>query len=106
MVKQILTRAGFVENETFKETRFYKAPRTTYAVYNDSFERRGADDINLITDHDMTIELYSYAPDPEAEKRIETALDFYGIPFEKQERYWHNEEGHYQTIYTFSYISK
>ncbi len=106
MVKEVLIRAGFKENKTFKETRFLKPPRSTYAVYMDSFERRGADNMNLLTEHDCTIELYAYAPDPEAEKRLEKALDDFGIAFTKQERYWHNEEQLYQTIYEFNYIEK
>lgn len=104
MVNEILTAAGFVENETFRETRFIKAPRKTYAVYMDSFERRGADYKNLITDHTFTIELYSYIPDPGAEKRIESSFDAYGIEFDKETRYWIDEEQLYQVIYTFEYI--
>ena len=33
MVKEILTAAGFVENKTFKETRFLRPPKETYAVF-------------------------------------------------------------------------
>ena len=106
MVKQILTDAGFVENETFKETRFLKAPKSTYAVYMDSYERRGADSLNLIKDHDYTIELYSYKADPEAEARIESVLDALGIEYEKQSRYWIHEEQLYQVVYSFNYIEK
>lgn len=106
MVKQFLTDAGFVENVTFKETRFLKPPRQTYAVYQDSVRRRGADEINLITDHTTTIEIYAYTPDPEAEKRLEAVFDAAGQPYEKAERYWINEEQLYQTIYSFSYLTK
>lgn len=106
MVKLVLTSAGFVENETFKETRFVKPPKKTYAVYLDSFSRRGADGLNLIRDHTFTIELYSYQPDPYSEKRIETALDALGLEYEKEDRYWINEEQLYQTIYTFNHIEK
>ena len=106
MVKRILTGAGFVENETFKETRFLKPPKTTYAVYMDAFTRRGADGLNLIKDHNYTIELYSYVPDPEAEARLENTLDSLGVEFDKDERYWIQEEQLYQVIYNFSYIEK
>ena len=106
MVKEILTNAGFVENETFRETRFIKPPRTTYAIYLDSYTRRGADNLNLVKEHDYTIELYSYFPDPDAEKRIETILDELGIEFEKSECYWIQEEQLYQVVYTFNYIEK
>lgn len=106
MVKTILTKAGFVENKTFKETRFLKPPKSTYAVYMDSFSRRGSDDLNLIKDHYYTIELYSYKQDPEAEARIEAILDEYGIDFEKQDRYWIKEEQLFQVVYTFNFIEK
>lgn len=106
MVNQILTGAGFVLNETYKETRFLKPPITTYAIYNDDISARGADYINLIKDHDYTIELYEYKPDREAEKRIEDQLDARGIEYEKESRYWIDEEQIYQVIYNFSFIEK
>jgi uncharacterized protein (UPF0305 family) len=106
MVKQVLTNAGFIEGKTFKETRFLKPPKSTYAVYMDAYTRRGADAINLITEHDYTIELYSSAPDEDAEKRIENSLDYYAIPYEKESRYWIQEEQLYQVIYTFNFIEK
>lgn len=106
MVKQVLINAGFVEGETFKETRFLKAPRDTYAVYMDSFDARGSDDANRVKDHDYTIELYSYKPDPAAEKAIEDGLNALALPFFKEERYWIEEEQLYQIIYTFSYVEK
>lgn len=106
MVKRVLTGAGFVEGKTFKETRFLKPPKTTYAVYMDSFTRRGADGLNLIKDHDYTIELYSYKPDPEAEAKIEASLDSLGIEYDKDDRYWIQEEQLYQVVYTFRFIEK
>jgi hypothetical protein len=106
MVKQVLTGAGFVEGKTFKETRFLKPPKTTYAVYMDSFTSRGADGLNLIKDHNYTIELYSYAPDPEAEAKIEESFDNLGLEYEKDPRYWIQEEQLYQVVYTFNHIEK
>lgn len=106
MVKKILTDAGFVEGKTFKETRFLKPPKTSYAVFFDSFNRRGADGYNCITEHSATIELYSYAPDPEAESRLEKSFDKFGIEFEKADRYWIQSEQLFQTIYYFDYIEK
>lgn len=106
MVKKVLTGAGFVENETFKETRFLKPPNSTYAIYFDSFESRGADGLNLIKDHDYTIELYSERPDPEAEARIEAMFDSLGLEYEKGDRIWIQAEQLYQTIYTFNFIEK
>ena len=106
MVKRVLTGAGFVENETFKETRFLKPPKSTYAVYFDSFTGRGADGLNLIKEHIYTIELYSYKADPEAESKIEAMLDEIGIEYDKGDRLWINEEQLYQVVYTFEHIEK
>ena len=106
MVKTILTEAGFIEDKSFKETRFLNPPRETYAVYFDKFDSRGADDANLLKEHEYTIELYSYTPDPDAEKRVEAAFDLYAIPYTKQERYWIQEEQLYQVVFDFDYIEK
>lgn len=106
MVKRILSGAGFVEGKTFKETRFLKPPKTTYAVYMDSFTRRGADGLNLLKEHTYTIEIYSYTSDPDAEAKIEAMFDSLGLEYEKQPRYWIQEEQLYQVVYTFNYIEK
>lgn len=106
MVKEILTMAGFAEHKTFRETRFLKPPNTTYAVYMDSVNRRGADNLNCISEHSITIELYEYAPDPETEKRIEAAFDAMACPYRKEDRYWINDEQIYQVIYSFEYTEK
>lgn len=106
MVKQVLTAAGFKENKTFKATRFITPPKTSYAVYMDSFTRRGADNTNLIKDHTYTIELYCYNPDPGSEKKIEESLDSFGLEYEKADRYWIQEEQLYQTVYTFNFVEK
>ena len=106
MVKQILTDAGFIENETFKETRFNRPPQTTYAVYLDSITRRGSDKFNLITEHSVDIELYEYYPDRDSEAKIEAEFDRLGIEYSKESRYWIETEQLYQVIYTFNSISK
>lgn len=106
MVNKILTGAGFISDETYRETRFIDPPDTTYAVYSESRNRRGADNLNLLTEHEITIELYEYRPDPEAEARIEAQFDALGIEYIKQPRYYIQDEQLYQVIYEFSYIEK
>lgn len=106
MINKILTDAGFVLNKTYKETRFLTPPRSTYAIYNDSQYVRGGDNINLIREHDVTIEVYMYSPDPTTEKNIEKQFNLHGLEYEKQERYWIQEEQLYQVIYEFSFIEK
>lgn len=106
MIKKILTLAGFVENKTFKETRFLKPPKSTYAVYLDSYEAGGADDKILFKAHGSTIELYSYKADPTADERIEDAFNALGIAYTKSERYWLESEQLYQVNYDFEFIEK
>ena len=106
MVKKVLTDAGFIENKTFKECRFLKPPTTTYAIYLDSYEARGADNLNMIKDHEYIIELYSSTPDPGAEHRIEASLDKFALAYEKEDRYWLESEGLYQVVYSFEYLEK
>ena len=102
MVDKILKPTGI----PYKESRFLKPPKETYAVYNDSIERRGGDNINLVTLHDVTIELYEYKKDPTAEEAIESQFDAYGIEYTKQARFWIQEEQLFQVVYEFSYINK
>lgn len=106
MVKEILTAAAFAEGETFEETQFIAPPRGTYAVFHDAFTGRGADGLNLIKEHNYTIELYSEFPDPEAEARIEAALDAFGIEYDKDGRTWIQSEQLYMVVYTFTHIEK
>ena len=102
MVNKILKETGIPS----KESRFLKPPKTTYAIFNDAISRRGGDNINLLSQHDITIELYEYEKDPEAEKKIEDQLDANGIEYEKQPRYWLQEEQLYQVVYDFTYYQK
>lgn len=102
MVNEILTATGL----PYKESRFLTPPKTTYAIYNDSVDRRGGDNINLISQHDISIELYEYAPDPDAEKAIEDQLDLRGIEYSKESRFWIQAEQLYQVVYDFNYIQK
>lgn len=106
MVRKILTDAGFIEGETFKEVRFITPPKSTYCIYLDSFTRRGADALNLIKDHSYTIEVYSYYSDPEAESKIEAVFDKLGIAYEKDERTWLQTEQLYQVVYRFDHVEK
>lgn len=106
MIKLILTEAGFVEGETFEETQFITPPRDTYAVYLDSFTRRGGDAVNLLKEHSYTVEIYSDFGDPEAEARLEAVLDKYGIEYEKDPRVWIQSEQMFETVYNFDLIEK
>ena len=102
MVREILTASGL----PFKESRFLSPPNSTYAIYNDSLDRRGGDNINLLSQHDISIELYEYSPDPEAELAIEDLLDERGLEYSKAPRHWINDEQLYQVVYYFTYYDK
>lgn len=102
MLNDILNATGI----PYKETRFIQPPKTTYAVYNDTYATRGSDFKNMLKEHDITVELYEYKPDKNAEQAIENQLDARGIEYTKQERYFIDSEQLYQVIYEFSYIEK
>lgn len=107
MINKILTGAGLIKNKTYRETRIITPPKDiSYAVYSDAQEIRGADNLNLIKEHDVTIEVYEYAPDADIEKKIEDQFNLYGLSYVKQPRYYIQEEQLYQVIYEFTYIDK
>lgn len=106
MIDEILTSAGFVLNQTYRETLFIRPPQESYVVYNVSYDRSGPDLFNAINTYTVSFELYAYKPDEDSEIRIESELDKHALEFTKEERYYIQEEGLYQTIYNFSYTKK
>ena len=103
MVTKILTRAGV----KFRQSRYTAKPLPdTYAVYLDDREVNGADGINCLITHNITVEVYESKPDDATEAAIEEALDFFGMEWTSQARYWIAEEQRYQVIYEFTYIEK
>jgi len=102
MVKKILQKTGI----QFRRTRFLKPPSGTYAVYDDDIETLGGDDLVAVYHHQITIELYESTPDDEAEEKIESAISEEGIQWEKQDRFWLQNEQRYQVIYEFDYYTK
>lgn len=106
LVDDILQGAGLTQNKTYKETRFITPPKETYAIFNQSYERRGADLYNCLKEYDVTIEIYSLKPDEQMERNIEAEFDKRSIFYTKQERYFIQSEQLYQVIYEFSYLEK
>lgn len=102
MIHNILKNTGI----PYKETRFNKAPSTTYLIFTDSVVRQGADNRNLLYYHHVFIELYSSSIDFESEKKLENQLDTYAIQYNKSERVWLDNEQKYQIIYDFNYLEK
>lgn len=103
MVDELLTTAGVQH----RQNRFVKPPAETYALWMDDISTDGPDCApTSIFTHDITIELYEYTPDAEAEAAIESAMSEKGLRWTKQDRYWIEVEQLYQVIYEFSYIEK
>lgn len=106
MIKDILKAAGFIENETFRKSRFISPPAGSYAVYMDDISTDGPDGENAIKTHDYTVELYEPTPDDAIEQALENAIDAEGLRWTKQDRYWLQDEQLYQVIYEFTHIEK
>ena len=102
MVTNILDAAGI----KYRRSRFPSPPEETYAVYTDNVETDGADGLNLMDHHSVTVEVYEPAPDDAAEAAIEAAMDDYGLTWIKQDRYWLQDTQRYQIIYEFEHITK
>lgn len=102
MVTKILKQAGV----KFRQSRYMPPLPTTYAVYFDDREAGGADGVNCLITHNITVEVYESKPDDATESAIEAALDSYGLDWTSQARYWIREEQRYQVIYEFTYIEK
>lgn len=103
MVDEILTKAGVKH----RQNRFVKPPAETYAVWADLISTDGADGMppSLFT-HDVTIELFEYAPDPETEAAVEAAMSDACVHWMKRDRDWIEVEQVYQVTYDFTYIEK
>ena len=103
MVNEILKAAGIPG----RQGRFIKPPAGTYAVWTDDIETDGPDGAPpCIFRHSPSVELYAPKPDPQAEAALEAQLSARGLHWTKQDRYWIQSEGLYQTIYDFDYIEK
>lgn len=102
MLNKILDPVGIPYNETM----FLTPPGSTYAVYHDEIDRRGGDNINLLSQHDVSIELYEYDVDYEVEALIEEQFDLLGVEYVKQPRTYIASEQLYQVVYDFTYYQK
>jgi hypothetical protein len=102
MVNKILDTAGI----KYRKTRFLKPWPERYVVYMDDVSTDGPDGLNLIYTHDITVELYTPGPDPEAEAALEAAMDAEEVRWRKQDSVWLQEVQRYQTVYEFTYYTK
>lgn len=102
MTDEILTRAGVPH----RRSRFIKPPAGDYAVYMDDITTDGADRLNFVYTHDVTVELYERDPNDALEAAIEAELDAVGLHYRKQDRYWLQDVQRYQVVYEFTYHQK
>lgn len=92
---------------THRATVFRQPPTTTFAVTFDAVNHDdGADLINNLTHHDITIELYEPALDLASRTALESAMDNHNIKWERDDTTWLTTEQLYMTVYTFTYIEK
>ena len=91
----------------FTACAFNNPPDDTYAVYNEEITRRGADLVNCITEHEVTIEVYAYDfADERAVLRVAAVLDRHALPYKKYETTYINSEHLFQTRFELSFTSK
>lgn len=90
----------------YKEVRFLKPPKETYAVYFDDIDYYGADDLIKIKRHSVRIEVYSEKIDREIENQIEARMINLNLEFNKGERTWLNDIQSYMLTYYLEYTEK
>jgi len=94
-IKEILeTGTGF----TWKELRYLKMPPLPYFIYIDDTHTRGADILNNIIEHDLTLEYYNDTKNPSIEKTIEDFLNSNDFSYSKNTE-WLTEEKLFVTVY-------
>lgn len=102
-VADILREAGL----PFTAVAFNNPPGESYAVYNEETTRRGADSMNCITEHDVSVEVYSYDfYDDGAVQSVASALDQNALEYKKYDTTYINSEHLYCTRFEFSFVSK
>lgn len=82
----------------WKELRYIKMPPLPYNIFIDDTVYRGADKLNNIIEHNISLEHYSETIDNENEKIIEGFLNKEELHFDKN-REWLNDEELYVTVY-------
>lgn len=102
-VADILQETGL----PFTPVAFNNPPGESYATYNEEITRRGADSMNCITEHDVSVEVYSYDfYDDGAVQAVASALDRHVLEYKKYDTTFINSEHLYCTRFEFSFIVK
>ena len=86
---------------------FNNPPKETYAVYYEEITRRGADLLNCITEHEVTIEVYAYDfHDERAVRMVADVLDGHALEYKRYETTYINSEHLFQTRFELSFTNK
>ena len=101
-LKNFLSSSGI----PFEDTAWTQPPGETYGVFLDNSENRGADDKICISEHTVTVEIYSELVDNEAKAKIEKLFLDNAIAFSYFGRTWIDSERMYQTAWEFSFTEK
>ena len=90
----------------FEDTGWIEPPAYPYGVYLDDSDNRGADDKICISDHIVTIELYTEFIDPDAKKAITDLFIEKALAYRDLGSMWIDSERHWQTVFEISYTEK
>ncbi len=102
-ITDILDSAGI----PYRETKYVSPPKDTYIAVFDSKTAVGPDCApNMLIQHAVTLEMYSYKIDAAAEAALEAAMCGAEMEWTKSDREWIEQEKLYQTVYNFSFLSK
>lgn len=82
----------------WKELRYLKAPALPWFIFIDDTTARGADSLNNIIEHNLTLEYYYEDEDLQTKKTIENFLNSEGYEYNKNTE-WLEEEQIFVTIY-------
>ncbi|MPN57813.1 hypothetical protein SDC9_205507 [bioreactor metagenome] len=96
-IKDLLNLIGL----PVREERFPGIMPLPAIVYSDEVDVGGADLLNNIITHTITVELYAECIDSEAEAKIERLLDLIPIHYTRT-RTWLGTEKMFQTVYAFT----
>lgn len=103
-LKELLSGIGI----NAKELRFLKSPTYPYVVFTDDISVDGSDNMKrIIIEHTASIELYttSINQDEASTKIEELILNNLNVSFSRR-REWIDEESHFLTTYSFTFLEK
>lgn len=104
MLKTILDALGLPAAETFH----VQQPEGAFIAWGLEVDAEGSDFDNEIRRYSASLELYEPvdAQTPEAHERLQSLLDEYGLPWNKDERIYLMDLRLLMTGYTFNYTER